>query len=349
MANILKPSSLPLPETAKDKAGSWGHASGRIWYREKFLLGRAGFDRLYTVTSVDEVRRLLMEHGYPQEDTVPEMVNAERRQLYELFCEVTPEDGFLHVLLLRDDAHNLKTALKVSLLGDEPDEKTFESLMSRPSLLEPDILWHSVVRGEKDAVMSEWADFVIDRAREAYQADYDTASIDRSIDRDIHAMIVEMTCLLKDSWLSDYFAMVRDLTNFETLLRAKHRKMSEQLYGASLLADGIINRDEWLYYYRADDQTCIDDLCDTPYKVLSSHFVTYRERGGAALFSRDRDNLLYRHLVQGMTTLSGPPRVIAYVMARECEFKNVRIALSVLVDGLKSERIRPLRRDFQKR
>ncbi|HZK28942.1 MAG TPA: V-type ATPase subunit [Clostridia bacterium] len=349
MAKISKPAELPLPVTSKDKSGSWGHASGRIWSREKDLLGRAGVDRLYAATTVDEISRLLLEHRYPQKDTVLDMVHAERCQLYELLSEITPDDGFHHVLVLSNDAHNLKAALKMTLLEEEPDEEMFKSLMSRPSLLDSDLLWRSIVRGEKNIEMPEWANVVIARARQAYKADYDVASIDRSIDRDIHAMIARIASSLHDSWLTGYFAMVRDLKNFETLLRAHHRKMSDHVYESSLLADGLITRETWLSYYGADDQTCIDDLCDTPYKVMSSHFVTYKDKGGAALFSRDRDNLLYRYLARGMSTLSGAPRVIAYVMARESEFKNVRIALAVLVDGLKSESVRPLRRDFHRR
>lgn len=349
MARAVVSSGLPLPEIKKDKAGLWGHASGRIWHREKDLLGRPGLDRLFAASSVDEIRRLLLEHRYPQKDTVLEMICAERCEIYELLATIAPDGGFHHVLLLGDEGHNLKTALKTSLLVDDPDKDSFMAALGNPSLINHEILWRSVVRGEKGCGMPEWADVLVTRARGAYAEDYDPATIDRSIDRDIHSIIADMAADLDTAWLSDYFVRVRDLRNLETLLRAKHRGLSEAAFDANLLPDGILDREEWLHYLKSDDQTVVDDLCDTPYKELSTHFASYGEKGGAALFTRDRDKLLYDYLAGGIKILTGAPRVIAYVMARECEFKNTRLALSVLADGLKAESVRPLRRDFQKR
>ncbi len=347
MARALVSSGLPLPETKKDKAGLWGHASGRIWHREKDLLGRPGLDRLFAATSVEEIRRLLLEHKYPQKDTVLEMIGAERCEIYELLATIAPEDAYHVILLIEDEGLNLKTALKKSLLAGDTDKESFMDSLGTPSLISHEILWRSAVRAEKDCGIPEWAKVILSRAREAYMENYDAASIDRSLDRDLHAIIADMAADLDPDWLSGYFTRVRDLKNLESLLRARLRGMSESVFEASLLPDGIMERQEWLHYLKSDDQTIVDDLCDTPYKELSSYLVTYGEKGGAALFSRDRDSFLYSYLASGIKTLTGAPRVIAYIMARESEFKNTRLALSVLADGLDPEMVRPLRRDFQ--
>ncbi|HZK42292.1 MAG TPA: hypothetical protein VFD14_04890, partial [Clostridia bacterium] len=112
MARKLIWSPLALPLADKEKAGSWGHATGRIWYREKNLLGRSGLDRLYAASSEEEVKRLLLEHGYPQKDRALDMIAAECDQLYQLLSDITPDDGFYQILVLGRDARNLKLALK---------------------------------------------------------------------------------------------------------------------------------------------------------------------------------------------------------------------------------------------
>ena len=94
MAKSVKTSKMPLPVADPQKAGSWGHAAGRIWVREKALLGRTGFDRLFSLASIDEIKRLLLEHGYPQQDTVKEMLIWAREELYELLAEIAPDDRF---------------------------------------------------------------------------------------------------------------------------------------------------------------------------------------------------------------------------------------------------------------
>ncbi|NLB27873.1 MAG: hypothetical protein GX819_02865 [Clostridiaceae bacterium] len=345
MAKKLKQNAIPLPVVRKNKAGSWGHATGRVWCLEKDLLGRPGLDRLYAAESVDDVRRLLLEHRYPQKDTVEGMVMDENCRLYELLDEVTPDDGYHQVLLLCKDAHNLKTSLKTAFMADPPAEDEFKSWLLRPSLIQADTLWCAVARGEKEKNLPAWAQAMVSRAKEAFLAAHDASAMDRSVDRDIHALIAEIAAGFDDAWLAGYFDRVRDLANLETLLRVRARAMELPASADSLLADGIIRRETWLSFFDAPVQAVTEGLEKTPYQPLSGHLITYGE-GGASLFSLDVDRLLFGYLEAGSRTLSGPPRVIAYIMAREREFKNVRIVMASLTDGVSREAAGPLRRDF---
>ncbi len=345
MAKKRQQIAIPLPGVRKDKAGSWEHATGRVWFLEKDLFGRPGLDRLYAAETVDDVRRLLLEHRYPQKDTVDGMVMDESCRLYELLEEVTPDDGYHQVLLLPNDAHNLKTSLKATYLADPPAEDAFKSWLLRPSLIPADTLWWAVVRSEKEKGLPAWGQAIVSRAKEAYLAAYDAASIDRSVDRDIHALIAKIAAGFEDTWLAGYFDRVRDLTNLGTLLRVRARAMEYPVYADSLLPNGIIRRETWLSFFDAPVQAIREGLEKTPYQPLSGQLIAYGE-GGASTFSLDGDRLLFGYLEAGSRTLSGPPRVIAYIMARECEFKNVRIVMAALTDGLSREAVGPLRRDF---
>lgn len=348
MAEKRKQTDIPLPGVRKNKAGSWGHASGRVWCLEKDLLGRPGLDRLYAAESVDDVRRLLLEHGYPQKEAVTGMVLDEACRLHGFLAEVTPRDGYHQVLLLPRESHNLKTSLKAAYAAEPPAEEEFKSWLLRPALIPPDVLWRAVVRGEKETALPAWAQAIISRAKEVYLSDHSPVSLDRSVDRDIHALMAKIVDSLDDAWLAGYFDRVRDLANLETVHRTRVRSMELQAYEDSLLPDGLVRRKTWLSFFGADDQEIMDDLCETPYRALSSHFVTYGQ-GGASAFSLDRDKLLCGYLEAGFRTLSGSPRVLAYIMARECEFKNIRIVMAALTDGLSREAAAVLRRDFQER
>ena len=316
---------------------------------EKSLLGRAGTDRLFSLSSVDDVKRLLLEHGYPQQDSAEAMVREARGELYHLFSDIAPDDRYWQLLLMDDDALNLKVALKTMLAEEEPDEATFSAKLSSPSLISHELLWRHSVAADKDAPLPTWAKTVMTRAKEAYLRHYDMASVDRSIDHDIAWLKMKMVAPLGESWLKDYLSMTRDLVNLETLLRAKYRDIAISVFEESLLPDGLVDKETWLHCYLEEPSFCIDRLCGSPYMSLSSHFASYKEPGGAQAFSRDRDNLLYDKLERGMHMLSGAYRVMAYVMARESEYKNIRIALSMLQDGLDETSLSSLRRDFQKR
>lgn len=338
--------ALPLPPAKEIKAGSWGHASGRIWYREKKLLGRSGLDRLYAAFSEEEVKRLLIEHDYPQKERGRAMVEAEREEVYRLLEEISPQEAYRQVFLLPGDGQNLKAALKYSQARGDKDPETFRSLMTRPSLLDHDLLWQFLVKGEGEEALAEWASSLVGRALEAFRTSCDPADIDRSIDRDLHRMRADLALSLKDDWLVSYLAMERDLVNLEALLRARQRGSGPDLLKADLLPEGAIRQEDWLALAGEKEEKAKDFLAKGPYKGLARYFATYGDRRGPALYSRDRDRLLYAYLAGGVKTLSGPARVIAYVMARESEFKNIRLALAALVDGLDREAVRTLRRDF---
>jgi vacuolar-type H+-ATPase subunit C/Vma6 len=336
---------LVVPDVRK-RSGSWGHACGRIWGREAHLFGRGGLDRLYGAETVDDVRRLLLEHQYPQEDTVAQSVAAEHRDTYALIDDIMPDDVYMLALLLPADGHNIKVCLKQSLReGDRPIEDV-AAMFRHPARLEAASLHAYIVEGERDTDLEPWAIAVIARAREAYKEAYDVASIDRSVDRDIHELLRRLAADAKAPWLAEVLATERDLINLETLLRGRHRKVSAAVYEATLLPEGKLSHTDWAELFSADRATLTLRLRETPYAPLVDHIETYGQRGGPSLFARDRDRLLMDAYARGTRVFTGPERVVAYVKARACEFKNIRIVMAGLVDGIEHETILSLRRDF---
>lgn len=348
MAKHSPLSSLPLPDRKKDRPGSWGYASGRIWCLEKDLFGRSGLDRLYAASSSDEVRRLLLEHRYPQKDAVEDMVMAERCQVYERLGEMVPDDGFWQIFLLPADVANIKTGLKLSILGEDPGEEEFESRLTRPSLVGHELLWQALIREDTEACacLPPWAGLMVQRAREAYAQVFDPAAIDRSLDRDLHSLTADLAADLQDPWLTGYYDRVRDLHNLEALLRARHRRISREQLTLALLPEGLIGHEALLGCLGADD--ACTQVFSGPYRELAVFLGSFGEKGGPRLFAREKDGLLAEYMRQGLAVLSGAPRVIAFVMAREFEFKNIRIALAGLENGLDETVLQPLRRDFNK-
>lgn len=335
---------LLVPPIRQNKSGSWGYASGRVWCLEKDLLGQTGQDQLFAAECADDIRRLLLEHKYPQQETLEDMVQAEACRLYGLLDEVAPDDGYHQVLVLGADAHNLKLALKAALLDQPAEAESYRDRLLRPSLIEGDLVWKALVLGEKDALLPDWAAEIADRARADYQIHYSAEAMDRIVDRGISAIIRAITARLSDPWLTGYFDRVSDLTNLETLLRVRHRGLTRDYLEASLLPGGLISSSSWLLWLDLDQTDLMDALCPTPYNCLSGYAALYGEKDAAPLFARDRDNLLCDYLAGGFSTLSGAPRVLAYVMARTCEFKNIRIALAGLSGGSDPKSAAALRR-----
>jgi V/A-type H+-transporting ATPase subunit C len=335
------------PVIGVQRYGSWAHASGRIWVLERDLFGRSGLDRLYGVTSLDDIRGLLLEHHYPQKDSVVETLQAAHIGLYELLGEVAPEDGYRVALLLPADAHNVRVMLRESLRGEEAgDFESLAKLIRTPSLVEPELLWRALVAREKDALLPEWVTSIAEKARLAYAEHYDAVSIDLAVERRLHEILSAIASELDSCWFGKYMTMTRDLTNLETLVRSRLRRVNETLYNASLLPGGLIPEEQWRALYGRSDDEIAEQLEMTPYGSMIPLISSYGEQGGASNFSRERDILLYGHLSTGKEQLSGPERVLSYIMARELEIRNVKMVLSALANELGEEELIALRRDF---
>ena len=335
------------PVIEVQRYGSWAHASGRFWVLERDLFGRSGLDRLYGVTSLDDIRGLLLEHHYPQKDSVVETLQAAHIGLYELLGEVAPEDGYRVALLLPADAHNVRVMLRESLRGEEAgDFESLAKLIRTPSLVEPELLWRALVAREKDALLPEWVTSIAEKARLAYAEHYDAVSIDLAVERRLHEILSAIASELDSCWFGKYMTMTRDLTNLETLVRSRLRRVNETLYNASLLPGGLIPEEQWRALYGRSDDEIAEQLEMTPYGSMIPLISSYGEQGGASNFSRERDILLYGHLSTGKEQLSGPERVLSYIMARELEIRNVKMVLSALANELGEEELIALRRDF---
>lgn len=321
--------ALPLPEICQDKSGSWEFAAGRTWVLERNLLGKAGIERLNTATSQDDIRRILLEHHYPQKSTVESMLVDEYEAAFIFLKEVAPDDGFRTVLLLPRDAHNLKVFLKEELQGD--DARPFNALKASllgTTLLDPETLYDAVRGIKKDIKVPEWVPAMIRRARESYNQHYEAAVIDLSVDRDTETMRAQLAEMLDAPWFSQALAMRRDLTNYETLLRSRLRGVSESRYLFSLLPSGVISDPVWHRLFDAEKEEIKEAFIGTPYASMNDYVDSYGDEGTATAFLQDGESLLAKEVAEGRREAADVRRVLYYVLTRVIEIRYARMALA---------------------
>ncbi|NLZ66714.1 MAG: V-type ATPase subunit [Clostridiaceae bacterium] len=321
--------TLPLPTILQDKQGSWEFAAGRSWVLERNLLGKAGFERLNTAASQDDIRRILLEHHYPQKSTIKAMLADEYDAVFDFLKEVEPGDGFRTVLLLPRDAHNLKVFLKEELQGD--DARSFNVLkpsLLDTSLIDPETLYEAVRGVKKDIKVPDWVPAVIQRAREAYNQHYDAAAIDISVDRDTETIRARLAEMLNAPWFSRALAMRRDLTNYETLLRSRLRGVSKSYFLFSLLPLGAISESVWHRLFDAEKEEIKEAFIGTPYASMNDYVDSYGDEGTATAFLQDGESLLAKEVAEGRREAADVRRVLYYVLTRVIEIRYARMALA---------------------
>lgn len=338
--------ALHLPVLKEHRIGSWRYASGRIRSLEQNLFGSAGLDRLFAAEDLHEIRMLMQEHKYPQGE-FDDAVREEREASYRLLQEVAAEDGYRTVLLLRNDAHNLKVIMKERLKGEHARGMAqLCDLMLYPNLVEPALLHEAVAQSNFEFSVPRWVMDMIEWADRAYTASYDAAAIDRAVDYRTHEMIAAMADELGNAWFIDYFVLTRDLINLETLLRSRLRHVSEAGMKESLLPEGELSA-EWLLGLLEESEEHVEaELKRTRYEAFAPYVTCYGERGKASEFVRDRDQMLIDHLERGHKVLEGPEVAVSFVLAREFEIKNLRFVETSIRNRLSQERRQSLRREL---
>lgn len=342
----LAADTLLLPPVKDKKIGSWSYASGRISSLEVNLFRKNGLDRLYAADNEQDLRLLMQEHHYPQEE-FNTALKLERIETFGLLEQVAPQDGYRVALMLFADVHNIKFMLKENLKRDNRrslDEMSH--LLLQPSLVDPARL-NELVCGIRDKSDGPgWVIPLIEAGEKAYSESYESAAIDRALDKMAHRLAAKMADRLNNEWFIRYFALQRDLINLETLLRVRSRSVSETVYKDSLLPSGLISVKLWESLYDAEDEKISMAFAGTPYEIFAAYPEEYNEGGLAANFVRDRDRVLIDHIEKGRHVLSGPELVLSYVLAREYEIKNLRIVDAAIRNHLSPEQRNALRRDL---
>ncbi|MBO5550641.1 MAG: V-type ATPase subunit, partial [Lachnospiraceae bacterium] len=101
------------------------YAVARIRSRELSLLNQSFIDQLLGARSIDEAVRLLQDKGWhmPDEyatesDRVEKMLAAEKKKTWDLIGELVDDMSVFDVLIIENDYHNLKAAVKEALTSD---------------------------------------------------------------------------------------------------------------------------------------------------------------------------------------------------------------------------------------
>ncbi|HHV41404.1 MAG TPA: V-type ATPase subunit [Clostridiaceae bacterium] len=325
------------------KSEPWRYATGRIRALENSLLGQEGLDRVFMATDEDAISHVLVEYGY-QSGEIEAALKVEKINLDRLFQAIAPDHRYRELLLSFTDGHNLKTLLKERLAADQP--RSFielKYLMLTPSLVEPERLNQALLDDDFFALPA-WIPQLAAEAEAAYNTSYDAARIDLTVDRGLHSLAADQALELNNAWLVEWLEIKRDLINLETLLRSRLRNIGPQLFLDSLLPAGKLSHD-WLEKARImETGELVRKVSRGYYSDLAKFVDTYGDFAVSSEYGSAGDKILMRHIHEGGKSLNGPEVTLAYILGREMEMKNIRIALSVLRNALPVTRAKALRR-----
>lgn len=360
---------MSLDYTGKSKAvdpENYGYATGRIRALEASLMSSSDMSRIFEARQPEDISRVIQDKGYAAGD-IEDALRARHSETYEIMQQIIPDTDFLEALMLFNDCHNLKVVLKHlsawwtdkstdndgdALLPESDSSLTWhglENLLRTPSLVEPSRLFRAV-RDRRPELIPDWLFMLAGRGSEVWLKTYDTGSVDMLIDRAAWERASAIADSLGNSFFSGYMNLRQRLLGLEILLRCRALRTGKEYLAKALPPvsgnAAAVLRDA--YELDSDNiQTVAEQLgLNKSFAGVEQTRILqeYGAPGTAAAYNRIADETIADWLKAASKVLRGPEVPVAYLLRRELEIKNIRIALTCLRNGIPPSQARDLAR-----
>lgn len=344
----------------------YGYATGRIRALEASLMTASDMSRIFEARQPEDISRAIQDKGYASGD-VEDALRARHSETYEIMRQIIPDTDFIEALLLFNDCHNLKVVLKYlsvwwtdkstdadneAVLPESDSSLTWhglDNLLRTPSLVDPSKLFRAV-RDRKPDLIPEWLYLLAGKGAEIWLKTYDTGNVDMLIDKAAWERAGSIADALGNSFFSGYMSLRQKLLGIEILLRCRALRTGKEYLQKALPP---VENDVVLKLIDAYDLDSDNIQIVAEQLGLGKSFAgveqtrvlkEYGEPGTAAAYNRIADEILIDWLKSASNVLRGPEVPVAYLLRRELEIKNIRIALTCLRNGIPPSQARDLAR-----
>ncbi len=318
------------------------YAVARIRSRELGLLNQSFIDQLLGARSVDEAMRLLQDKGWymPDEyttesDRVEKMLSAEKKKTWDLIEELVDDMSVFDVLLIENDYHNLKAAVKEALTADR-----HPSIFSNGGTIEPRVMEEAVESRDFSPLPDEMEP-VAEKALETLLHTHDGQLTDVIIDKAALAAISEAGKKSGSPVLELYAGLKVASADIKIAIRAVKTGKDKNFIKEALAPCDTLDTDKLAEAAGEGMDAIYDYLSLTKYSDAVSEL-----KKSPSAFERWCDNLIIRNIRSEITHPYTIGPLAAYIIARENEISTVRIVLSGLINDLPEESVRERAREM---
>jgi len=296
------------------------------------ILAPATLGDMANAVSFEEAVELLAatEYAAPQAEKdlarVEKILRQRRAELRRLFEMLCLDEPIVELFKSRDDFANLRLALRRTLT-DKPVGDDYSS----EGNIEPQ-RYAQVFENRQSEPLPEYAQRAVEQAVLEYYRDKDIRRIDYAIDSFQADYCLDLAQRLENLFLLGLFRIQIDLTNIRTMLRLKFSGSPQRnvfLHGGYVelerleqgLETGYESLAQWFYH--------------TPYHNIVETGSAYLAAENSFLKLEQQSDL---HLIGYLKTTAqiaaGPQPVIAYLLMKENEIRNLRFILTAKKNNL---------------
>lgn len=312
------------------------YAVARIRANEISLLTSSEMNALIAAKDLTEALRRLAEKGYNiEKNTINTMIKEQTKKTWSLLKEILPDITELDCLILKNDFHNLKSALKCIISNENPTE-----FMLSPSIIPKD----EILRIIQERKFDELPEYMQKATKEAYDIIVRSGhgqAADSILDR---ATLEGQIFLSKKSgsvMLYDYAVHSGICANIKIAYRGMKTKKDKSFFERSMCRIHNFNNNDLIVAALSGEDDFFGHLSCVGYKEAAEFL-----QSSTSAFEKWCDDKTMKIIEKGKMTAFGIDPVAAFYLAKEAEILSVRIILSAKTNGISEaiirERVREL-------
>jgi len=310
----------------------YAYGVARIRANENSLLSAADTEQLITASSYNDALRILADNGWkvPESGTeFSEMLENESKITWQLLMEAAPDIGELDALIIPNDFHNLKAALKATFSNETPSD----------FFIEPSVVPTELINEAAGAMRFELLpEYMHKPAQDAYDA---IVRLKNSRLADIYLDVaalntkIEMAKKSGSGLLLEISQLTGAAANIKSALRCAKIGKDAEFMGRVMCDCEILDNGEIIDAVLSGEPELINYIASTSLESAAEQL-----KSGSVAFEKWCDEAIAEKVQNAKFTAFGPDPIIAYYIHKDAEIKNARIILSAKLNNLPAEEIR---------
>lgn len=306
---------------------------------ENSLLTTEQLEQLITAKSYDEEVKLLQGFGYSElEPKHPEAIDADltlvRAEALEELSALLPDPGVLDVFRIKYDYHNIKAMLKAEVMNVSPG-----SMLADLGRISVEELMVAQRENDGSNLPGRLASAVY-VGRDVLSKTRDPQLMDVAVDKWYFRDLLETAEGTGSDFLVGYVRLQIDAANLRTLVRTLRMGKNEDFLRGVLFKNGEIPTEELLRVCANRGAGLAELYAPTSLADAAEEGAKALRGGAVTMFEKRCDDALTAYLDRARLIPFGEEPVLAYLVAKETEYTNLRIVLMGRMAGVPAEVIR---------
>ena len=322
---------------------SYVYAVARLRGMENHILDTAFFSRLMDSAGIDDALKALGETSYSQwisqnGNNFDKAIDSEMLSTCEELKTFVPDKELLDIFRLPYDFHNVKVLLKglFKVRGGESEGRRYD-LLSKLGTINTEELMNAIETEEYGFLPYGLTD-LIPQCWQLWDATKNAQAVELLID---HQMFSAMLKVAEDLKMPDVIHWVRsriDAENLRSAVRLSRMKYDSPKALPFFHEGGTVRPDDMAKLLSEPQETWSRLLSHTDIGgVLSALQDSGDIKTSLSEVSKSLDDYLIKVLENAKYSMDAPANVLLYLLTKEAETRNMRVALVCVAGGLDRE------------